>query len=1599
MNKRTVSLLVAGSTGLLLALASLALLGGPSLARDSVEATIVVDGVVDAAYGPPAASDSNLDGNGNDVMDLGELYVAEDGGSYYFAFTIDADVGAADWGKYVIYVDTTNDGSGAPDDAWGRNVAVNAPHQPEYGIYTWVDTPPYGTDHTQFWEWSGSWSQNGTADEAALVAGATSVIEWRIAKSRLGSPPAIWVEAWSTGEMGNPNAQDTINDPPEDWNAWDWETTAELDCSTQYPGVQLGVTYPPDGHYFALPYLDVAGVVSPTTGVTVTVNVNGSAWFNPAVGLSGAFTQPITLLQGSNTITVTAEDGGDATTVVRHVSFGAAHDDDVYWDGLYHDSRDPAYRSPTGAVPTGMPVTIRFRSYTGDLTGARLRVWDDRADEQALYPMSIVTSDPAYDYWEVALPAEDLPTILWYRFIATDGADTDYYEDNHVVDDVYRGYNEGGPGAAYEDTPDLSYQITVYDPTYETPDWIQNGVICQVLPDRFRDGDPANNVVSGTHFIYGNPAGGIEYPAWNSQVIDPRDPGDPYYNRWSEDFYGGDLPGIVEQLDYLESVGITALYLNPIFSSPSNHKYDTIDFGQVDPHLGGGAALALLLAEAEARGMNVILDGVFNHTSSDSVYFDRYSRWDADGNPTTIGDNDGSGACESPDSPYRGWYTFVDVAPGSGPCTADDGTPNGADYESWWGYDSLPILRSDNPEVRAYIYGDGGADSIATRWIISGTAGWRLDVGGDIDPGVAHDPANDYWEGFRQAVKGADPDAVIIGEEWGDATSWLLGGEWDAVMNYRFRSALLSFMRERHYEDNDNNAGSSGGVLDPISPSQLDAWLHSIEEDYAPEAWRAMMNLMGSHDTNRLRFVLSKNQKGEDTEHIPYNPATDLSPAEVDVYQQLLAILQFSLPGAPTVYYGDEVGIDAPGSWHNQKWEDDPYNRVPFPWDDTPGYYSQRPAITAHYALLARTRAAHPALRAGSFDTLVTDDAALVYAYGRKWVGETAGDAALVVVNRGLTATRTVVLDVGGYLGSGTVLTDVLDGGQSYAVSPGGRITVTGLAPMWGALLVYASGDLQPPDAPANLVASEGEGQVGLQWDPVADAASYNLYRSFVSGGGYGLVAGGLPGTAYTDTGVVNGTWYYYVVTAVDGDGYESGDSNEAAALPHYEIDWANLQHPPEISHTIGITPTEPVYGQVWIDGVTGQPGQTEGLVAQIGCGIAAEPPISWTGWVDADFNGDVGNNDEFSASLLPEQVGEFYYLYRYSTTGGRDWVYADLSGLISSTAVVSPGLLHVFPSGDTTPPPTPANLRVTGWGIGHIALAWDPVGVPDLYAYDLFRWGEGETFSDALPIDRIAAPTAVYTDEMVTSGQTYTYTVQALDSSFNASGFSNFASGRAEERLVTVTFNVAVPVFTPPGDTIYIAGDPDVFGADWDPDATPMARLDATHWTITILAPEGSQPQYKYTRGSWQRVEKWGWLSGYANRTVTVTYGADGTMAVDDVARNWRDPLVVSVYPPPGGTSFDPSGVITATFNRGLDPATVDETTVLVNGGAVLGAVSYVSPTVTFAPDAPLDPNGQYAVRLTTGIRDGEDEVPLQAEYAWTFGRRRVYLPVMTRE
>ena len=506
---------------------------------------------------------------------------------------------------------------------------------------------------------------------------------------------------------------------------------------------------------------------------------------------------------------------------------------------LYHDSRDETYRCPAGAQPCGASVRLFLQT---DAPDAIVRFWVD--DHAYLYPMHAVSGGFEYTF---SLPEK--PCILWYYFICG-GA---YY--GNARD------NLGGPGEIYAHEPP-SYQITVYDPAYETPAWMGDGVMMQIMPDRFfRGGD--------------FPCRGKLHADWYEQPeLSLSANGDNAAN----DFFGGDLLGIRQKLPYIASLGVTALYLNPVFLSPSNHKYDTSDYLQIDPAFGTEADLSALCAEGEKFGIRVILDGVFSHTGADSVYFNREHTFP------------GPGACDSKDSPYYSWYTFLHW-------------PD--KYRCWWGFDTLPNVDKTSRAFREFII--RGEDSVCAHWLRAGTSGWRLDVADELPM--------DFIAEFRARLKKENPQAALIGEVWDDPSrkvaygalrSYCLGDTLDGVMNYPLRAAILGYL------------------LGQISPADCARQILSLYENVPPAFARANMNLLGSHDKPRALSVLA--DAGNMEPDRKYRHPVQLTPEQYALGRKRLIAawnLICALPGMPTIYYGDEAGLTGMA---------DPYCRRTYPW-------------------------------------------------------------------------------------------------------------------------------------------------------------------------------------------------------------------------------------------------------------------------------------------------------------------------------------------------------------------------------------------------------------------------------------------------------------------------------------------------------------------------------------------------------------------------------------------------------------------------------------------------------------------------------------------
>lgn len=1133
---------------------------------------------------------------------------------------------------------------------------------------------------------------------------------------------------------------------------------------------------------------------------------------------------------------------------------GHGNDNNVEYDGLGHNSHDTLYRVPFGAVTPGEEVILRFRTYHNDVTSVRARVWDDVAQGQFFLDMDRVAADVSCyddaqptetcDFWQASLTPTQ-PTTYYYRFIIADGTSTANYEDDEQRD--------GGWGEARANFNDWGYVIQVHEPEFKPISWLQNGVMYQIFPDRFNNGRSNNDPNTNTP-RYGwppNPLDRIIRKAWTDLpegycrfYVNPAQPCNE--SPRGRDYFGGDLRGVQQRLNYLKSLGVTIIYFNPIFDAASNHAYDTQDYLRIDPFFGTNAEFGQLARAADKAGIQIVLDGVFNHVSSDSKYFDRYGHFSD------------VGACESVSSPYRGWFYFFDEA--GGPC-AGPGGPNTMNYNAWFGFDSLPVLNKNVQAVRDLFY--AGANNVNSAWLSRGADGWRLDVMGD-----GSFPA-DFWQEFRVAVKDENPNAPIIGELWKkfEILPKTRGDQADTAMGYRFRNAILGFF---------GTIDDKGFVDDGESnqpPTLFASKLISVREDNADASYYTMMNILGSHDTRRILWALTPGERNR--EEREFNAA---NLARGKTLLKLAAVVQMTTPGTPTIYYGDEVAMTG---------DDDPDDRRAFPWNGAkPGGDA---AMLAHYTKLTQLRNSNKVFRQGEMTFLLADDAARTMAY----LMRTTTEAAIVAVNRNETP-QTLVIDAHGRLPNAVNLTDALGTLPGTITAANGVITVQ-LPALSAAILMPVRGqDLVAPRQPANLTAEPGNGEVALDWNGVPGAVAYNVYRSPVTGGGYVLI-GTTSATEYIDDTAENGRDYFYVVRAVDAAGNEGLPCNEASATPFFPIGYTVLQWPPDLNFPVRTSGSETVYGRVYVAGVTDAGGDPATIWAEVGFGPDGSNPTTWTAWWPMSFNVLDSNNFEYQGHMFPETPGAYDYLVRFSTNGGQTWVYGDVDGwyppLPTGDQYNDPGDMTVTAPADTTPPDAPT-LTVENASPEGIELSWTAVGDADFY--EVLRADSAGGPYTEVGQTIAGSGTTTFTDTNVVEDTTYFYVVRAVDASFNRSANSNEVEAMAARRTVTVVFNVTVPATTDAtGRDVNIVGTLarlDGGHPDWDPGATPMTRVNATLWTISLTGKEGTQLEYKYALEDWEHGEKGASCDELSNRTLTLDYGLTGTQTVNDTVLNWRN-------------------------------------------------------------------------------------------------------------
>ena len=467
-------------------------------------------------------------------------------------------------------------------------------------------------------------------------------------------------------------------------------------------------------------------------------------------------------------------------------------------------------------------------------------------------------------------------------------------------------------------------QLTVYDGSEAVPAWFGEGTTYQIFPDRFR----RTSIPDPTGMVGGRSV----HTGWDEEPEYRPDQNGEVRNR---DFFGGSLAGVLEKLPYLRGLGVDTLYFCPVFEAPENHRYGTGDYEKIDPMLGTEADFRALCDAAHQLGMRVMLDGVFNHQAFVSRYFN------GDGSYPDVG------AAQSQDSPYYPWYHFSHW-------------PD--HYDSWWGIYSLPAVDESQPTYRDFIF--AGENSIIRRWLNAGADGWRLDVADELP--------DDFVHGIHAAARQAKPDAVVIGEVWEDGSNkiaygvrrrHILGGHCDGLMNYPFRNALLSFL-----------LGD-----DAFHFKQA---METIRENYPPFAWRSAMNFLGTHDTPRILTLLGVGGDGKDHSK-DWRAAFRMSDEQ---YQRgrarlrLGALVLFAFPGSPTIYYGDEAGLEG---------FEDPFNRRTFPWG------REDEELLAWYRALGAARGQLEALRRGELTWLYTRGRVLAFLRGE---GERA---VLAAVNAG----------------------------------------------------------------------------------------------------------------------------------------------------------------------------------------------------------------------------------------------------------------------------------------------------------------------------------------------------------------------------------------------------------------------------------------------------------------------------------------------------------------------------------------------------------------------------------------------------------------------
>lgn len=540
---------------------------------------------------------------------------------------------------------------------------------------------------------------------------------------------------------------------------------------------------------------------------------------------------------------------------------------------VIHNSQESQYRRPFGAVVSGEKVRLSIDVNKEVQVSLKIIKMNGTintiiADKQYL--------NNGFFKYSAEIDTLGYKGILEYYFEIKDESNYLYYGNNYE--------RLGGIGVSYRQDP-VPYQITVYKES-KVPDWYKEGVIYQIFVDRFFNGNEDGSILNPKRnsFIYGD---------WSDDPMYIKDTSGRII-RW--DFYGGNLKGVIKKLDYLKSLGVSIIYLNPIFKSSSCHKYDTADYEEIDEMFGTTETFQMLCKEAAKVGIRIILDGVFSHTGADSKYFNKFNNYEE------------LGAFQSPESKYYKWFSFIEY-------------PN--KYECWWGIDNQPNVNELEPSYVEYMV--KGENSIIKKWMDIGASGWRLDVADELP--------DEFIKIIKSKMKEVNSESVLIGEVWEDASNkvsysskreYFYGEELDSVTNYPFREILINFVKGY------------------IKSDKLKKRFMSLYENYPIENFYSCMNVLGTHDTERILSVLDNK-----------------------IYlMKLIVGLQMTFPGVPIIYYGDEAGLEG---------GKDPDNRKTYPWGN------ENKEILDLYKLFINIRNNEEALKKGNFKFYDTDLDVCVY--------------------------------------------------------------------------------------------------------------------------------------------------------------------------------------------------------------------------------------------------------------------------------------------------------------------------------------------------------------------------------------------------------------------------------------------------------------------------------------------------------------------------------------------------------------------------------------------------------------------------------------------